>query len=75
MNQLIELSDITKRIFTIRGIKIMADRDLAGFYGVPTKRLNEQIKRNKGRFPRDFVFQLTESERAEVVANCATCQK
>jgi hypothetical protein len=48
----------------------MIDRDLAEFYGVQTKRLNEQVKRNKDRFPADFVFQLSEEERAEVVANC-----
>lgn len=70
MNQLIEIKDITQRIFTIRGVKVMIDRDLAGFYGVQTKRLNEQVKRNKNRFPADFVFQLTEDEKAKVVANC-----
>ncbi len=42
---------------------------LAKFYGVSTKRLNEQVKRNKDRFPADFVFRLTSSERAEAVAN------
>jgi hypothetical protein len=40
------------------------------FYGAPTKRLNEQVKRNKERFPEDFMFQLTATEKAEVVANC-----
>lgn len=48
----------------------MVDADLAELYGVPTKRFNEQVKRNRGRFPRDFAFQLTAEERAEVVANC-----
>ena len=48
----------------------MIDADLARLYGVPTKRLNEQIKRNADRFPRDFVFQLSAAEKAEVVANC-----
>jgi hypothetical protein len=43
---------------------------LAGFYGVPTKRLNEQVKRNANRFPYDFMFQLTKIEKSEVVANC-----
>jgi hypothetical protein len=46
------------------------DTDLANLYGVPTKRLNEQVKRNKERFPSDFMFVLTEAEKAEVVANC-----
>ena len=48
----------------------MIDADLAALYGVPTKRLNEQVKRNAGRFPADFVFQLDRAERDEVVANC-----
>jgi hypothetical protein len=47
----------------------MLDIDLATIYSVKTKRLNEQVKRNSGRFPSDFMFQLTETEKAEVVAN------
>ena len=70
MNELIEFNNITSRILTIRGIKVMIDRDLAAFYGVKTKRLNEQVKRNNDRFPFDFIFQLTKDEKAEVVANC-----
>jgi hypothetical protein len=46
------------------------DADLAFLYGVSTKRLNEQVKRNRARFPGDFLFQLTRGERDEVVANC-----
>ena len=48
----------------------MIDADLAALYDVPTKRLNEQIKRNAERFPADFVLQLSRAERDEVVANC-----
>ena len=48
----------------------MVDADLAALYGVTTKRLNEQVKRNRKRFPVTFVFQLTSGEKAEVVANC-----
>jgi hypothetical protein len=48
----------------------MIDRDLAELYGVTTKRLNEQVKRNTNRFPEDFMFQLTLEEKNEVVANC-----
>lgn len=48
----------------------MLDSDLADIYGVKTKRLNEQVKRNPGRFPSDFMFQLTDVEKGEVVANC-----
>ncbi len=48
----------------------MIDRDLAELYGVTTKRLNEQVKRNISRFPTDFMFQLTKIEKLELVANC-----
>lgn len=54
----------------IRGEKVMLDSDLASIYGVTTKRLNEQVKRNRRRFPPDFMFQLTETEKTEVVAKC-----
>jgi hypothetical protein len=49
-------------IYTFRGQRIIVDRDLAGIYGVKTRRLNEQVKRNLVRFPEDFMFQLTEEE-------------
>jgi hypothetical protein len=61
---------IESRIILIRGHKIIIDADLAMLYGVPTKRLNEQVKRNRSRFPDDFMFQLTKEEKAKVVANC-----
>jgi len=61
---------IEKAILLIRGHKVMLDADLAELYGVHTKRLNEQVKRNHERFPADFMFQLTEEEKAQVVANC-----
>jgi hypothetical protein len=61
---------IEQRIFMIRGKKVMLDRDLAQLYKVPTKRLNEQVKRNLRRFPDDFMFVLTQRETNEVVANC-----
>jgi hypothetical protein len=57
-------------ILRIRREKVILDADLAELYGVKTKRLNEQVKRNKDRFPEDFMFQLTEDEKYEVVANC-----
>jgi hypothetical protein len=59
---LVPLERIEGRIFLIRGQKIMIDADLAELYGVPTKRLNEQVKRNAERFPEDFVFRLTAGE-------------
>lgn len=57
-----EQEDIQHRIFTIRGMQVMLDSDLAKFYGIETKRINEQVKRNSDRFPEDFVFQLTKEE-------------
>ena len=61
---------IENRIVTIRAMRVIIDSDLAALYGVTTKRLNEQVKRNAVRFPDDFMFRLTTSETAEVVANC-----
>jgi hypothetical protein len=61
---------IETRILFIRGQKVIIDSDLAKLYGVTTKRLNEQVKRNKKRFPLDFMIQLTIEEKIEVVANC-----
>src|ERR1035441_9702314 len=72
MNQpaiLVPLERIERSILLIRGEKVMLDSDLAEIYDVTTKRLNEQVKRNASRFPPDFMFQLTESEKTEVVAN------
>ncbi|MFZ1658761.1 MAG: ORF6N domain-containing protein, partial [Flavobacteriales bacterium] len=50
------------KIYTVRGQKVMLDRDLAELYGVETKRVNEQVKRNCVRFPEDFMFELTQEE-------------
>jgi len=59
---LIPIDRIESKILYLRGQKVMLDYDLAVLYGVPTGRLNEQVKRNKERFPDDFMFQLTEYE-------------
>ncbi len=67
---IIPVEQVEQRILLVRGHKVIVDADLAQFYGVTTKRLNEQVKRNKGRFPEDFIFQLTAEEKAELVANC-----
>jgi predicted RNA-binding protein with RPS1 domain len=55
-------SEIQKKIYNIRGEQVMFDNDLANFYGVETRRLNEQVKRNYSRFPKEFMFQLTTAE-------------
>ncbi len=69
MNSLIK-PEYETLIFQIRGFKVMVDADLAVLYDVPTKRLKEQVKRNIGRFPDDFMFELTKIEKDELVANC-----
>ena len=74
-NHAIVLPHIEGRIQVLRGLRVMVDVDLATLYGVPTKRLNEQVKRNRERFPADFLFQLSPAEKAEVVANCDHLQK
>lgn len=61
---------LLSKILHVRNQKVMIDRDLAELYGATTKRLNEQVKRNIKRFPVDFMFQLTQAEKEEVVAKC-----
>ncbi len=70
INSIIPVGSIQQRIFEIRRIKVIIDADLAKFYGVETKRLNEQVKRNPERFPKDFMFRLNDKEKTELVANC-----
>jgi hypothetical protein len=72
---IIPTEKVDRAILFLRGQKVMLDIDLAEIYGVKTKRLNEQVKRNSGRFPTDFMFQLTDTEKAEVVANCDHLEK
>jgi hypothetical protein len=72
---LTRIERIERLILVIRSQRIMLDADLARLYGVSTKRLNEQVKRNKERFPERFMFRLTAKERTEVVAKCDHLQK
>lgn len=67
---LVAPESIAQRILLIRGHKVMIDADLAELYGVQTKALNQAVRRNSGRFPSDFMFQLTAEEKREVVTNC-----
>jgi hypothetical protein len=62
-------------IILLRGKKVILDTDLAKLYGVPTKRLNEQVKRNIKRFPEHFMFHLTNKEKEQVVATCDHLKK
>ena len=61
---------IERAILLIRGEKVILDADLAALYGVETKVLNQAVKRNIDRFPKDFMFRLTKREKTEVVTNC-----
>jgi 2,3-bisphosphoglycerate-independent phosphoglycerate mutase len=74
-NDLIPTEIIENKIFFIRNQKVMIDRDLADLYGVETKRLNEAVKRNIERFPEEFMFQLNDNEKNELVANCDRLKK
>ena len=66
------VAGIERRILTIREQRVMLDSDLAELYGVTTKRLNEQVRRNRGRFPADFMFQLTAEEATVLRSQIAT---
>jgi hypothetical protein len=73
-NQLI-ISNIESRIFSFRGMQVMIDSDLAEMYQIETKVLNQAVKRNIERFPEPFRFQLTNSEKSELVTNCDRFEK
>jgi hypothetical protein len=59
---LVSVGQITRAILVLRGYKVLLDAELAALYGVTTKRLNEQVRRNRRRFPVDFLFQLSPEE-------------
>lgn len=66
----VTVTRIEQTITVIRSDKVMLDSDLADMYGVTTKALNQAVARNKDRFPSDFMFRLTESEKLKVVTDC-----
>ncbi len=72
MHNLVPAEGIASRIYFVRGKKVILDSDLAGLYGVPTKRLNEQVRRNIERFPGDFMFRLTKEEHDHLRSQFAT---
>ncbi len=72
---IIPVDRIQQLVLLIRGRKVMIDADLAALYGVHTKVLNQAVRRNRDRFPADFMFQLTKSEKVEVVTNCDHLEK
>lgn len=67
---LVPVRQVERAIVEVRGQRVMLDADLAALYGTTTRRLNEQVRRNRERFPDDFVFRLTPQEKAQVVAKC-----
>lgn len=69
---LLALEAITHRIFVLREQKVLLDSDLAALYGVGTRRLNEQVRRNRERFPKDFIFALTREEFTDLKSQFAT---
>jgi hypothetical protein len=72
---LARIGRIEGRILAIRGQRVIVDADLAELYGASTKSLNQAVRRNRDRFPDDFVFQLTDKEKADVVTNCDHLKK
>lgn len=72
MSELIPREIIERKIYFIRGHKVMLSMDLAELYGTPVKRLNEQVRRNLKRFPEDFMFQLNDEEYAILKSQIAT---
>jgi hypothetical protein len=68
-------SKIARRILSVRGLRVMLDRDLAILYGVSTKQLNQQVLRNRDRFPSDFMFQLTPEESDSLRLQSATSNR
>jgi len=73
--ELVAPPSIERSIRMIRGQKVLLDEDLANLYGVPVKRLNQQVRRNIDRFPSDFMFQLDEDEAASLRSHIATLKK
>lgn len=67
---IVPVERVARAILVIRGHRVMVDADPAELYGVPTKALNQAVKRNRDRFPADFMFRLNSKEKAEVVTNC-----
>ena len=65
-----KLKPVESLILTIRGSKVLIDADLAAIHGVETRALNQAVKRNSDRFPKDFIFQLNADEKLEVITNC-----
>ena len=72
MNDIVTVERIASKIYVIRQVKVMLDRDLADLYGVETRVLNQAVKRHKKRFPDDFMFQFSEDEYESMISQFVT---
>src|SRR5579864_2809037 len=70
MKSITHTINVEQKIFVIRGQRVMLDRDLAALYQVPTRILNQAVKRNKYRFPNGFMFRLSKKELEQLITNC-----
>ena len=75
MSELISIEAVVSKIFFIRGVRVLLDKDLADLYGVETRVLNQAVKRHKKRFPKDFIFQLSKSEYDFLISQFVTSKK
>ncbi|WP_419765388.1 MAG: ORF6N domain-containing protein [Arcobacter sp.] len=74
-SNILHQTSVDEKIFIIRGIQVMIDRDLAELYQVETRALNQAVKRNIDSFPSDFMFELTNEEKSELITKCDKLQK
>ena len=75
MSELVSIEAVVSKIFFIRGVRVLLDKDLADLYGVETRVLNQAVKRHKKRFPKDFIFQLSKSEYDFLISQFVTSKK
>jgi len=75
MAELVSIEAVVSKIFFIRGVRVLLDKDLADLYGVETRVLNQAVKRHKKRFPKDFIFQLSKSEYDFLISQFVTSKK
>ena len=75
MTTLVPVERIASKIYVIRHVKVMLDKDLADLYGVETRVLNQAVKRHKKRFPDDFIFQLSKGEYESLISQFVTSKK
>ena len=70
MSEIIKFEEVEKRVLNIQGQQVLIDRDVAELYGVETKKINQAVGRNLGKFPKGYIIELNEKEKYELVTNC-----